>query len=234
MNMKKILQLTALALPALLALSTGNAVARDASEPGLYATGMLGYDIAVSGGAPRVDLGGGVSSSGSADYRNGPAGSLAIGREFVSKNDDEEPKHYRLEAELWMGKLQRTSITIDGTPNARNDAINAQALFANALYRVYRDDKYRGWLGLGIGWGRVDVPSAQDAFPGCDCFGAKTVDGLAYRLKLQVQRDISESSAVFAELGYVRLPAGSTGGLSATHYGALGVASIGVGFERRF
>ncbi len=218
----------------LLALANAASAAQGADEPALYANITVGHGVAVSGGNARVSLGGGVSAGASVGHDAGPAGSLAFGREFVSKKENGEPKHYRLEGELWAGSVKRTSITLDGTTFARRDAIDAQALFVNGLYRFYNNERYRGWLGLGLGWGRVSVPSAQDALQPCDCFGAKTASGLAYRLKLQVQRDLSENTRLFAELGYVRLPADSTGGLPSTRYGALGLTTIGLGLERRF
>lgn len=225
-----------LAAALLLTLAGASAHAQTADEPALYANITLGQSVAVAGGDARVDFGSGVSAAGTIAYDNGAAGSLAFGREFISENkdDNEEPKHYRLEGELWAGRVQRASMVVNDTPVTRRDAINAQALFVNGLVRFFNGEHYRGWLGAGIGWGRVSVPSAQDAFEGCNCFGEKIVTGLAYRVKLQVQRDLTESTKLFAEVGYIRLPAGSTGSSPSTHYGALGVTAVGIGLEKRF
>jgi hypothetical protein len=217
-------------------------------ENGFYATGSLQRIINVCGSGIRESEGS-LVLEGTSRYHGEYAFDIAVGHEFLLDNCDDKdaekpgeklvkrevskPKHLRLELELFDGCVRRKSIDIGDIHASMNDCIDVQALFVNALYRVASSEHTRLWLGAGAGYAHTRYADAS-YLASCDCFSAATSDGLAFRLKMQAERTISKSSALFAELGYMHLPATKTAALLSTDYGSLSLTTVGVGLRTRF
>ncbi len=224
-------------LAACLAGATLAAHAHPGDETGWYGTGALARSVSVSGGGPEVSLGGGVQVAGSTDHGTARAGALAIGHEWRRLRDGEAPRHVRLEGEWWSARLPRESVRLGTTTAHAGDAVRAQALFVNGLVRLATTEHSRWWAGAGLGWASVRVPDGSALFPAfasCGCLRAESGSGLAWRLKLQGERAVSEHAAVFAELAYTRLPTAGGGSAPAASYGGWGVTTVGVGVRLRF
>jgi len=87
-----------------------------------------------------------------------------------------------------------------------------------------------GGLVLVQGMRKPRVPDASFATT-CGCFKPVTHDALAFQLKLQVERTISKSSAVFAEAGYMTLTGGQTNTIPGTDYGVLNSGKLSLGWR---
>lgn len=225
------LQLAALGLMGL-GLS---AQAHVADETGWYGTATLERSLSISDSGPKVNMGGGVNISGDTSYGASPAFALSLGKEFRRERQNEEPLHYRLEGEFWSGRLARESMKLGLLSAKLSDDVTARALFLGGSVRWAKTENTRWWLGGAVGIAKVTVPDATAAFSGaCGCTRAADGTGLAWRVKMLGERNISDHSAVYLELAHTRLPSVSNGGLPSTTYGAWGVTSLGVGYRYRF
>ncbi len=205
-------------------------------ETGWYLTGTLERSASISDAGPLVNMGGPVSIQGRVDYGTATSGALALGKEFRRERQGEEPTQYRLEGELWAGRLPREAIRLGLLSSTLSDRVNARALFLGGAWRFATTENSRWWLGGAIGLASVSVPDASASLTAaCGC--ARAADdsgGLAWRVKMQGERITSEHSAVFLELAHTRLPSVSSVGTPSTRYGAWGVTSVGVGMRYRF
>ncbi len=111
-----------------------------------------------------------------------------------------------------------------------NDSVKYRAIFLNGMLGVYDTEKMRVWAGAGIGYGQVKVPYVY-CNP-CDCLQAVTHEAIAYRAKVQVEREISKTGAVFAEVGYMKFDAGETSNiLPKVDYGQLNLVDLALGLR---
>lgn len=212
-----------------------SAQAHVADETGWYATATLERSLSISDSGPKAHMGGVVNLSGETTYGASPAFALSVGKEFRRERQNEEPSYYRLEGELWSARLARESVKIGLLSANTSDDVSARALFLGGAMRLAKTENTRWWLGGAVGIAKVTVPDASALLGGsCNCTRAADGTGMAWRLKMLGERNISEHSAVYLELAHTRLPSISNSGLPSTTYGAWGVTSVGVGFRHRF
>lgn len=212
---------------------TGHAHVAD--ETGWYGTATLERSLSISDSGPKVNMGGGVNISGETTYGASPTFALSVGKEFRRERENQEPSHYRLEGELWSGRLARESMKVGLLSAKLSDDVSARALFLGGAVRWAKTENTRWWLGGAVGLAKVSVPDASAAFGSlCNCTRAADGTGLAWRVKMLGERNVSEHSAVYLELAHTRLPSVSSGGVPSTTYGAWGVTSLGVGYRYRF
>lgn len=245
MNTRKLFGLRAVALALGLGALGGPqawASAADAADaPGWYATLSAGAKLGSGSSDTRVDMSGPpvpISLSGQTQWGHGPVVSVAVGRQMRSEGNDaaDDKQLLRLEGEWWHGRVQRQSVRVAALNANTSDSMTANALFLNGLVRVASTENTRWWVGAGVGIARAELPDASSIAASCGCLGAASGNGAAFRLKAQAERWLSESTAVFAELGYVRLPGISTSGsgFPQTHYDGVGVTHLSVGLRTRF
>lgn len=212
-----------------------SAQAHVADETGWYGTVTLERSLSISDSGPKVNMGGVVNIPGETTYGASPAFAVSLGKEFRRDREKEEPSYYRLEGELWSGRLARESMKVGLLSAKLNDDVTARALFLGGSVRWAKTENTRWWLGGAVGIAKVSVPDASAKLGGaCNCARAADGTGLAWRVKVLGERPVSEHSALFLELAHTRLPSVATGGTPSTTYGAWGVTSVGVGYRYRF
>lgn len=183
---------------------------------------------------PDIAMGGPVVLHGRTELGSGQGFGLALGREYRRERDDQTYRHTRYELEYWRGSVQRDSLAVSSIRLSPHDRLDAQALTLNALLRVGATENTRWWLGAGLGHGQVKYPDLAGSIPGCKCLGPANATGLAWRVKLLAERQISADSALFLQWGHLGLPAGATTGVPTTRYGKLGTNEVALGLRMRF
>lgn len=208
---------------------------------GWYGTVAGGVKLNQGSSTTQVEegvLGVPVLLSGRTQWGHGPTFSASLGRQFRMEGADrsEDARLWRLEGEYWGGRLERKSFKVAALNARLGDRLRADALFLNGLVRVASTEHSRWWLGAGIGYADVRLPDASGGPLNCACLGAAGGSGTAYRFKAQAERLLSDQSAVFLELGYVKLPsvASTATGFPKTRYDGLGVTHLSVGWRQRF
>ena len=204
-------------------------------EAGWYAAGTVAATGFIQGGHPDVTLSGfrPIALAGSADYGAGFTANATIGRQFRFGTDSD--LHVRLEGEYWYGQFQRTSVQAGRLSVPVNDTLRAQAGFINALVRFAATEQTRWWAGIGIGYAATQIPGLAPQATGCQCLGPESARGLGFRAKIQGEYLMTDSTALFLELGYVYLPGGSVSTASSqTRYGGVSLPQIGLGVRARF
>ncbi|NQV69648.1 MAG: hypothetical protein HQ498_06450 [Pseudohongiella sp.] len=173
-------------------------------------------------------------------FNGGQTLAVAIGRQGHTDQNDttEEPTHWRLEAEYWHGRIERSSFHVGVLHANLNDSVQANALFVNALLRVYATEKSRWWLGAGLGYARVRMPSAYSPTTHtCTCLNSADGNGLAAQVKLIGERLLSDRTALFLQLGYLQVPDSSTSSRttsSSARHDQLRSGNVAVGIRFRF
>lgn len=212
-------------------------------EPaGWYGTLALGQALSVGDTTANVNLGGApvnVSLDGTLRYDGGSIGSLAIGRMGRKEPEraGEQPLHWRVEGEWWSARIDRERFDIGIVSAPLDDRLRAQGLFLNGLVQVAATENTRWWLGGGIGRVKVRYPNASSAVPGCNCLDSASSQATALRIKAVAERKVSESSALFLELGYVDLSGSAiTGGTGfpQTRYAHPSFGNVSIGWRTRF
>lgn len=185
-------------------------------------------------GGPDIAMGGPVVLHGRTELAAGQGWGLALGREYRRERDDKTYRHTRYELEYWRGSVQRDSLAVSSIRLTPHDQLDGQALMVNALLRLGTTENTRWWAGAGLGYGQVKYPDLSGSVPGCKCLGPVNANGLAWRLKFLVERQVNADSALFLQLGHLGLPGGATAGLPSTRYGKLGANEVAVGLRVRF
>ncbi len=153
-------------LAAVALLSSGLSVEAGAQQRNVDAEPR--YYIGLHGGANQlkawpatVRLGGPASADGAAQLKSGYAAGLQLGR---------QTENGRIELEYQQGGFRLKGIELGPVTEAvQGDTGSYRALTLNGYRSGALSENWRGYIGLGIGWGRVDLPGAGFS-GGCNCF----------------------------------------------------------------
>jgi len=193
-----------------------------------YATGAAMGIVNTDDGSPTTSLTG-TPLPISIDYNGTFAGSIAVGHEGAFCRKECGPQNVRLELEMVAGSTDREHIQLLTFTSNPEDSVKYRAIFLNGMLGVYDTEKMRVWAGAGIGYGQVKVPYTTSP---CGCLQAVTHEDIAYRAKLQVEREISKTGAVFAEVGYMKFDAGETNIVGKNvDYGQLNLMDLALGLR---
>ena len=194
-----------------------------------YATGSAMRLVDASGSDLHINLSPAVVD-GISDYEGNMAWSVAVGHEGSFRRGACTPQNVRLEVEGVAGSIDRKGIDVPGSRIVLDDTIKFRALFLNGMLGFWDTTHTRWWLGAGMGYGQTRFPDARSA-TSCGCLQPLTHDAIAFRVKLQAEREISTNAALFAEAGYIKLTGGETHTLPGVDYGALKVTNIALGIR---
>lgn len=158
-----------------------------------------------------VRLGGGVSADGEVQLKSGYAAGLQIGRQREKS---------RFELEYQQGGFRLKGLALGPVTEAvTGDTGRYQALTLNG-YRTGRlSESWRGYAGLGIGFGRVDLPGAGFS-TGCDCFPKSSGNGLVLlaRLGTEYRFDAEGNHRAFIQYTWLSMRGPSTAGATGIDY----------------
>ncbi len=226
--LKKALIVSAVAVSAMIVASSG-VQAEESRKHDWYATGSAMRIVDASGSGLHINLSPAVVD-GISDYEGNMAWSLAVGHEGTLRRGVCTPQNVRLEVECVAGSIDRKGIDVPGSHITLDDTVQFRALFLNGILGLWDTTHTRWWLGAGIGYGQTKFPDATSATT-CGCLQPLTHDDIAFRVKLQVEREISTNAALFAEAGYIRLTGGETHTLPGVDYGALNLTNLALGIR---
>ncbi len=194
-----------------------------------YATGSALRIVDANGSGLHINLIPAVVV-GISDYEGNMAWSVAVGHEGSFRRGACTPQNVRMEVESVAGSIDRKGIDVPGSRIVLDDSVKFRALFLNGILGLWDTKHTRWWLGAGIGYGQTKFPDESGA-TSCGCLKPLTHDDIAFRVKLQAEREISTNSALFAEAGYIKLTGGETHTLPGVDYGALKVTNLALGIR---
>ncbi len=192
------------------------------AQPGMYAGGHLGANN-LSGWPATVDFGAGVTTPGSVSLDSGAHFGAMVGH---------QTENARFELEYQHGRFDLTGLELGGLTAAASGRGHYDALTANAYRTFALADRWTGFAGLGIGWGRTKMPGAS--FGACNCFPAASKSGLAYQARIGAEFELAPTHLIYGQLNWLSLPRLSGGGTPGVSYSRKGVSSISVGYRKMF
>lgn len=190
------------------------------NDPGYYLTVHAGYNH-LDNWPATVDFGAGVNVGGKLQLDYGPHFGIAAGR---------QTENARFELEYQQGSFDLTGVQLGPVSESASGTGHYKALTANA-YRTYAfDANWLAFAGLGIGFGRVELPAAGFS-SGCNCFAAASKDGLALlgRVGLEYRFNARHNAAL--QYTWLRMPGPQSGGSPSVSYPRETIGIIGLGYR---
>ncbi len=225
---KKVRLVSAVVVSAISVVSSG-VQAEETRKHDWYINGSVMPLVGASGSGLHINLNPAVVN-GTGNYEGKMAWGLAVGHEGAFVRGTSPFQNVRLEVECVTGTIDRKSLDVPASHLVLGDAVKFHAFFLNGMMRLLDTTHTRLWLGGGVGYGQTKSPDATSATP-CGCLRPLTHDDIAFRVKLQAEREISTNAALFAEAGYIRLTAGETHTLPGVDYGALNLTNLALGLR---
>jgi opacity protein-like surface antigen len=170
----------------------------------------------VNFGGPTVDAG--LKIDGGAQF------GAAIGKQYDQA---------RYELEYQHGMFDIDSITVAGIVQNTNASGKYDVLTANASRTLPINAATALYAGVGIGYGRVNLPRLAVA-GGCKCIEKASKGSLAYQARLGVEYRVNERGLAFLQLGWLSLPGARSDGNAYVSYPRKGFATRGVGYRGHF
>ena len=208
---------------------SSGARAEESRKHNWYTTGSAMRIVDANGSGLHINLNPAVVD-GISDYEGNMAWSVAVGHEGSFRRGSCTPQNVRLEVEGVAGSIDRKGIDVPGSRIVLDDTVKFRALFLNGMLGLWDTTHTRWWLGAGIGYGQTKFPDATGA-TSCGCLKPLTHDDIAFRVKLQAEREISTNAALFAEAGYIKLTGGDTHTLPGVDYGTLHLTNLALGIR---
>ena len=225
---KKVLLATAVAVSAMSIISSVLQAA-ESRKPNRYVTASAMGIVDAGGSGVLVRLNP-TDVNGTSNYDGKLGWSVATGHEEALCIGPFQHRNARLELEGVGGSIDRKNIDVPGSTIVLDDTVTFRALFLNGMLGLVDTKHTRWWLGAGIGYGQTKYPDATHA-TSCGCLRPLTHDDVAFRVKLQAEREISKNAALFAEAGYIKLTGGETHTIPGVDYGTLKVTNLALGLR---
>lgn len=216
-------KLTRYCVAAAAALLAGHAAQAQTANPVRYWGAHAGVNTLKDWNA-QVDFGFGSPLSGRADLDRGVHGGLMVGR---------QSEHLRYELEYETGRIEFDRLSLDPLSATVNGKGRYHALFANA-YRTDRlSERIDGFVGGGIGWGRVKLP-LLGLGANCNCFGPASKSGFAWQLRAGLGYRVSEQASVSLQYTWLSLPRPEAEGPPGIRYDRKRFGAVTLGYSRQF
>lgn len=172
----------------------------------------------------QVQLGPSVALDGKVHTDTGNVFGLVLGRQH-------EKARYELEYQRGAFDVRRIEVGAVNQPASGSGKY--QALTLNAYRQEPFDAKWSGYAGLGLGWGRADLPRI-DLSNGCDCVGAASKSGLALLARAGLEYRFDQHHNAFAQYTLLRVPGPSSGSMPGVRYDSQWVGAWAVGYRYLF
>jgi opacity protein-like surface antigen len=189
-----------------LLLLLGASGAAVADDPRWYMAGHLGANK-LDDWSATVDFGG-VKSDGLLGLDRGNHAGLMVGR---------ETEHARFELEFVHGRIKVESIGLSGVREPAASRGKYDAVLANAYLHAAVTAHLRAFAGIGIGWGRADLPLLRFS-SGCECLGPASRGGTAYQARLGLAYQPSPGHAFSIQYSHLSLEGPRRGGMPSVEY----------------
>ena len=216
----------AAAVAALACVSVAPLAANASGEPKepYYLGAHIGRN-ALDSWPATVNFGAGVRTGAALSLDAGSHYGLILGR---------QTEKARFELEYQRGDLKLTGVRVGAASEAASGRLRYDAFTINA-YRTHDfNADWKGFAGVGIGWGSVDLPAAS--FGGsCKCFPATSDSGLLYQGRLGLEYAVAPEHKLFAQYTWLRLPGADSGSVTpGVEYPNRTLGALSVGYRKTF
>ncbi len=170
-----------------------NAQSQNTVEPENYFAGHFGIHNLDDWHA-RVSLSDVISFDGYLQIESSWQGGLLFGREYENS---------RYEIELQELNYNVTTVSVNGISerkSRRDGHVRAITFNANRLFEI--DEDFEAFAGLGIGWGKTEMPS-KGFNEGCLCFPEAEEGGPIWQARLGLDYEFNEHTQFFIQ--YTRI-----------------------------
>lgn len=209
--------LTTLAAPALAQSSTAT------TEPRVYMGLQLGRHN-LDSWDNQVRLGPGVALDGKVHTDAGNVFGVVLGR---------QSENARYELEYQRGAFDVRRIELGAVNQPVSGSGKYQALTLNAYRQEAFNAQWSGYAGVGLGWGKADVPRI-DLSNGCNCVGEAAKSGLTLLARAGVEYRFDQHHNAFAQYTLLRVPGPSAGGTPGVSYDKQWIGALAVGYRYLF
>jgi opacity protein-like surface antigen len=158
-----------------------------------------------------VDFGG-VTADGRLGLKRSNHAGLMVGRESA---------HARIEVEFLHGRIRIDSIELSGVVEKGGTHGQYDAVLVNLYRHDALTSQLRVFAGLGIGWGRAQLPTVRFS-SGCECLGPASRSGAAYQGRVGLAYQLSARHAVSVQYSHLSLVGPRRGGAPSVEYGRRG------------
>ncbi len=167
-------------------------------------------------GGPRADA--------TLTLKRGSTFGLVLGRQYGKARYDIEYQH---------GSLKVSDVKLAALSQAVSASIKYDVLTVNAYRQGRFSDSMLGFVGIGVGYGRVNLPTIGLS-NGCKCFSEASRGSGVVQVRTGLDYELSEDGLAYLQLGWTRLPGAKSGALPSVTYGRRSVAMLSVGYRGRF
>lgn len=180
----------------------------------------------------QVKLGAGVKVDGRTVTDAGSVAGLVLGRQVV-KTEDGEQKITRYEVEYQRGKFDVQGVEIGAFSEAATGKGKYQALTLNAYRQKPWNENWSGYAGLGIGWGKAELPRVALS-NGCDCVGEASKSGLVLLARAGVEYRFNQHHNAFVQYTFLNMQGPSSGSTPGVDYSRKWIGAAAIGYRYLF
>lgn len=198
----------------------------DSDEPRYY-IGLHGGANQIKEWPAKVRLGAPVVLDGAVFTKVGYAGGIQIGR---------QTENARFELEYQQGGFKLKGIELGPvTESVSSEQGRYRALTLNAYRTGAFSERWGGYVGLGIGFGRAQLPAAGFS-SGCDCFPKVSGNGLVLlaRLGTEYKFDWAGNHRAFLQYTWLSMRGPSTSGAPGIEYDRKVFGTLTLGYRYVF
>lgn len=212
------------ALGLCLPLLLSGSVLAQVDEPVTYAGIQAGVHNLEDWDA-RVNLGPALSLPGELELEEQFEAGFFIGREY---------ERARYELEYQRGSFDIVNVRLGLIDRAINADGNYQAVTLNAYRARELSEDFNGYLGLGIGWGRVDLPDI-DLGNNCNCMNADADNEFVYQGRIGIEYEAGDQHNLFLQYTWLKMQGPRSAGSSpGVKYSDKGIGIVAAGYRYRF
>lgn len=219
--------LAALATTAVAQPNTGNT-----TEEARYYGGVHFGRNNIDEWTDQVGLGGGVRLDGRVTTASKDVAGFVLGRQ-VDKTDGDEKVANRYEVEYQRGRFDIQGVQIGPFSQAATGKGKYDALTLNAYRQKPWNENWSGYLGLGIGWGKAEMPALNGA-TGCNCMGAASKSGLVYLARAGVEYRFDQHHNAFVQYTFLNMQGPSSGSTPGVDYSRKWIGAAAIGYRYLF
>lgn len=167
---------------------------------------------------------GGPSADASLQLDRGVQFGAAIGKQYDKA---------RYELEYQHGQFDISAVRVAAVTQPADASGKYDALTANAYRALPLNDAFSLYAGLGLGYGRINLPKVGGT-SGCQCLNKASKGGAAYQARLGMEYRTSGSGLAFVQAGWLSLPGAQSDGAAYVSYPRRGFATVGIGYRGLF
>lgn len=171
----------------------------------------------------KIDFGTGASLPGQVGLERGLHGGLLVGR---------QKDQMRYEIEYQTGRFDIERLTLASLSQGVDAEGRYQAVFGNVLRTEQVSDSMDGFIGAGIGWGKVTLPLL--GLGNCKCFGPAKKSGFAWQLRTGLGYRLGEHHSVALQYTWLNMPEPESDGPPAIRYERRRFGAFTLGYTRQF